>query len=325
MSSLPATSTSSTSVSTPSATTSATAPRTAARASGPATQAPAATPASRSKTTAAAATPGARATANAPKRTVATLDLTLSPKRPARTSAPPARSSASKASSATTSSARTNPGRQSRRPASTTSSGTTSSGVPANGRIQLELYGYIRTKIVGVRFYNGYANEGEKVYAVRQPDNIYDPNAIRIDDNHGRCIGHLSRDEARSLAGFMDGDECIFEPIVLSNKSNFTWPAVLRVIGPAHPSTKRRLLGEFADHMFRLASSPPSTLRRIPPMPSLYRQVTPPPASARAPPPASQAYDETLLSDEYDDDFDDIREDLDIMLSQTMAFDPRRM
>lgn len=63
--------------------------------------------------------------------------------------------------------------------------------------------GAIDGKIVGVRYYNGYATVGEQVMIKREPGNPYDSNAIRINNVQGTQIGHIPRDLASKLAPFM--------------------------------------------------------------------------------------------------------------------------
>lgn len=58
-------------------------------------------------------------------------------------------------------------------------------------------------KIVGIRFYHGYATAGEQVMIRREPGNPYDSNAIRINNVQGTQIGHLPRELAVKLAGFL--------------------------------------------------------------------------------------------------------------------------
>jgi SWI/SNF-related matrix-associated actin-dependent regulator of chromatin subfamily A3 len=65
--------------------------------------------------------------------------------------------------------------------------------------------GAIDGKIVGVRYYNGYATMGEQVMIRREPRNPVDSNAIRINNVQGTQIGHLPRNLAAKLAPFMVG------------------------------------------------------------------------------------------------------------------------
>lgn len=63
--------------------------------------------------------------------------------------------------------------------------------------------GAIEAKIVGIRYYNGYATPGEQVMIKREPSNQYDTNAIRVNNVQGTQIGHLPRQLASKLAPFM--------------------------------------------------------------------------------------------------------------------------
>ena len=65
--------------------------------------------------------------------------------------------------------------------------------------------GAIDGKIVGIRYYDGYATMGEQVMIRREPGNPYDSNAIRINNVQGTQIGHLPRNLAAKLAPFMVG------------------------------------------------------------------------------------------------------------------------
>jgi SWI/SNF-related matrix-associated actin-dependent regulator of chromatin subfamily A3 len=66
----------------------------------------------------------------------------------------------------------------------------------------------MNTKIVGVRFYNGYASAGERVFLRREPTNKYDPNAIKVENVMGAQIGHIPRNVAADLAKYMVKLEC---------------------------------------------------------------------------------------------------------------------
>jgi len=47
-------------------------------------------------------------------------------------------------------------------------------------------------------------NNQEMVSLVRQPDNRYDPNAVRVDNVSGVQVGHIKRELAKPLASVMD-------------------------------------------------------------------------------------------------------------------------
>lgn len=61
----------------------------------------------------------------------------------------------------------------------------------------------VPTKIVGVRYYRGYASIGERVILTRQPRNQFDPNAIQVSNVMGHQIGHIPRQVAAKLAKYM--------------------------------------------------------------------------------------------------------------------------
>jgi len=42
------------------------------------------------------------------------------------------------------------------------------------------------------------------VSLVRQPENCYDPNAVRVDNVNGVQVGHIKRELAKPLASIMD-------------------------------------------------------------------------------------------------------------------------
>jgi SWI/SNF-related matrix-associated actin-dependent regulator of chromatin subfamily A3 len=68
--------------------------------------------------------------------------------------------------------------------------------------------GVISGKIVGIRYYNGYATPGEQVMVKREPSNPYDSNAIRIDNVQGLQIGHIPRQLASKLAPYLVSHSC---------------------------------------------------------------------------------------------------------------------
>ena len=63
--------------------------------------------------------------------------------------------------------------------------------------------GAIDGKIVGIRYYDGYATVGEQVMIKREPGNPYDSNAIRVNNVQGTQIGHLPRNLAAKLAPYL--------------------------------------------------------------------------------------------------------------------------
>ncbi len=86
--------------------------------------------------------------------------------------------------------------------------------------------GAVDGKIVGLRYYSGFATVGEVVVSFfadglmneflnkaadgvffqmiqREPSNPYDANAIRVNNVHGNQIGHIPKNLAAKLAPYM--------------------------------------------------------------------------------------------------------------------------
>lgn len=57
---------------------------------------------------------------------------------------------------------------------------------------------------MGIRYYTGTAHSGEYVQLLREPNNPYDKNAIRVDNNRGIKVGHIKATAAVALAPIMD-------------------------------------------------------------------------------------------------------------------------
>lgn len=96
----------------------------------------------------------------------------------------------------------------------------------------LTLYGTLNTKIVGIRYYNGYVSAREMVMIKREPTNQYDSNAIQVLNGHGDQIGHIPRGIAAKLAPFMDQKRLMIEGETLGEKAVFDCPLAVRMYGP---------------------------------------------------------------------------------------------
>lgn len=93
------------------------------------------------------------------------------------------------------------------------------------------LYGTLNNKIVGVRYYNGYATVGEMVVCRREPNNRYDSNAIQVLNVQGEQIGHIPRTLASKLAKYMDNRSLMLEAVLTGNKGAFDCPLAIRLYG----------------------------------------------------------------------------------------------
>ena len=104
-----------------------------------------------------------------------------------------------------------------------------------------DLYGTLQTKIVGVRYYNGYATMGEHVLIKREPGNQYDENAIRIDTVQRTQIGHLPRQIAAKLASYVDDGSLFLSGRIAGHKGEYDCPVEVELYGPSDPAAKAQL------------------------------------------------------------------------------------
>ncbi|KAI8935986.1 hypothetical protein NX059_007489 [Plenodomus lindquistii] len=106
------------------------------------------------------------------------------------------------------------------------------------------LYGSLNNKIVGVRFYNGYATTGEMVVCRREPHNSYDANAVQVLNVHNQQIGHLPRTLAARLAKYMDSRSLLIEAHLTGPKGEFDCPIELRLYGTNEPTQREQLMSQ---------------------------------------------------------------------------------
>lgn len=105
----------------------------------------------------------------------------------------------------------------------------------------LELYGSMDNKIVGVRYYNGIATPGELVVLRREPNNMYDRNAIRVDNVMGAQIGHMPRKVVEKLAPYIDNGDLVLEGAITGEKASFDCPIRLYLYGTSAAADRARL------------------------------------------------------------------------------------
>ncbi|TIA12890.1 SNF2 family DNA-dependent ATPase domain-containing protein [Aureobasidium pullulans] len=106
-----------------------------------------------------------------------------------------------------------------------------SQNVPA-AHEQYQKYGTVDTKIVGVRFYTGFATVGERITIKREPSNPYDPNAIRIDNMMNEQIGHIGRNMAAKLAKYIDNGWLLLEGSLSGEIGQYDCPITMNLFGP---------------------------------------------------------------------------------------------
>ena len=73
-----------------------------------------------------------------------------------------------------------------------------------SGETSLMPAGFVSGSVVGIRCYDGEAHPGEYVELVREPNNPYDSNAVRVDNLSGQKVGHIQRELAAALAPIVD-------------------------------------------------------------------------------------------------------------------------
>jgi len=106
------------------------------------------------------------------------------------------------------------------------------------------LYGVMHAKIVGCRFYNGYATVGEMVVARREPNNAYDKNAIRVLNVQGDQIGHIPKTVAAKLANYMDNRSLLIEAQITGEKGVYECPLELKFYGTNEPVERENLISQ---------------------------------------------------------------------------------
>jgi SWI/SNF-related matrix-associated actin-dependent regulator of chromatin subfamily A3 len=106
------------------------------------------------------------------------------------------------------------------------------------------LYGNLHGKIVGVRYYNGYATVGEMVVVRREPHNQYDSNAIQVLNVQGAQIGHLPRTISGKLAKYMDNRSLLVEAVITGEKGAFECPLELKFYGTNEPVERENLVSQ---------------------------------------------------------------------------------
>ncbi|KAF1360134.1 hypothetical protein EJ07DRAFT_177456 [Lizonia empirigonia] len=106
------------------------------------------------------------------------------------------------------------------------------------------LYGMLQNKIVGVRFYNGYATVGEMVVCRREPQNRFDRNAIQVLNVQGQQIGHIPKTLASKLAKYMDNRSLLVEAQITGHKGDFDCPIEIRLYGTNEPVERENLVAQ---------------------------------------------------------------------------------
>ena len=97
------------------------------------------------------------------------------------------------------------------------------------------ILGTMTVDVVGRQHYNGILPVGETAALVRQLDNQYDANAIRVDTMLGLQAGHIRATQARVLAPLVDTGVRM-TLVAAEARDKYEQPARLTVHGPAVPA-----------------------------------------------------------------------------------------
>ncbi|EMP38013.1 Helicase-like transcription factor [Chelonia mydas] len=117
------------------------------------------------------------------------------------------------------------------------------------------LFGTLRGNVVGLRYYTGVVNNNEMVALQREPNNLYDKNAVKVNNVNGNQVGHIKKELAAPLAYIMDNKLAIVEGVVPYGAQNaFTMPVQMSFWGKEE--NKQAVLDKLKMHGFKLA--PPS-------------------------------------------------------------------
>ncbi|XP_077417628.1 helicase-like transcription factor isoform X2 [Vanacampus margaritifer] len=94
------------------------------------------------------------------------------------------------------------------------------------------LFGQMQGTVVGLKYYSGVVNQGEMVSLVREPNNLFDRNAIMVANIYGSQVGHIKRELAEAMAYIMDIQLAKVEGVVHSGtKNKFFMPVILSFWG----------------------------------------------------------------------------------------------
>ncbi|OLL22888.1 Helicase-like transcription factor [Neolecta irregularis DAH-3] len=105
-----------------------------------------------------------------------------------------------------------------------------------DGQRVVELGSY-RLNVVGIRYYDGMTFMGEHVTLMRESNNRYDRNAIRVgayagfplhpnilDNLKGEHVGHIDKEIAKHLAPMLDTGKIFLEAVVIGDKTVYDLP-----------------------------------------------------------------------------------------------------
>ncbi|KAK3777641.1 hypothetical protein RRG08_021753 [Elysia crispata] len=118
-----------------------------------------------------------------------------------------------------------------------------------------ELFGTIRSDIVGVQYYKGTVSNNEMVNLVREPMNKYDQCALRVDNVTNEQVGHIKREHAKALSFVVDSNYAKVEGLIPFGANNkFRIPVVISLWG--NSDKKAQALAVLKSHSISVAPNP---------------------------------------------------------------------
>ncbi|KAI9034439.1 SNF2 family N-terminal domain-containing protein [Hyaloraphidium curvatum] len=119
--------------------------------------------------------------------------------------------------------------------------------------------GIVRTKVVGIQYYQGLALPQELVQLIREPQNPYDAFALRVNNQNGQQVGHIPKAVVKVLSPLIDRGKLRLEGIVSGHKTQFDLPINLHAFclpeNVAEVSNSLRV-GRIALQAFRALQNP---------------------------------------------------------------------
>jgi len=84
-------------------------------------------------------------------------------------------------------------------------------------------------EIVGINHYEGEFADDRDIRFLREPDNQYDPNAVKIMNANKEQIGYLDRKSAKALAPLMDEKKIKLRCEVVGQGDGYCIPVRLKI------------------------------------------------------------------------------------------------
>ncbi len=111
-----------------------------------------------------------------------------------------------------------------------------------------KLLGTLESKIVGVRYYRGGLDAGERVLFKRDPLNVHDANAIEALNFCDEMVGHVPREHAAFLAPLLDRGRIVLSGLVdATDSAESDWFIPLQITVSLTPKGEALLLAPNAN------------------------------------------------------------------------------